>query len=140
MILSKNEECSLFSENPSIRSERPKGANRTALAAGAIARAASTATLRAMPCWIAAAMVAVTLPLAAQSASPDAIYYHGHILTGVGLGESKLDFVSAIAMRDGIVTATGTDESLLKTRGPRRSWSILAAPSPCPASTMRTPT
>ncbi|HEX4580879.1 MAG TPA: amidohydrolase, partial [Acidobacteriaceae bacterium] len=72
-----------------------------------------------MPRWIAAAMLAVTLPLAAQSASPDAIYYHGHILTGVGLGEGKFDFVSAIAMRDGIVTATGTDETLLKTKGPK---------------------
>jgi hypothetical protein len=72
-----------------------------------------------MPHWIAAAMVAVTLPLAAQSASPDAIYYHGHILTGMGLGEDRLDFVSAIAMRDGLVTATGTDESLLKTKGPK---------------------
>jgi hypothetical protein len=72
-----------------------------------------------MPHWIAAAMLAVTLPLAAQSASPDAIYYHGHILTGVGLGEGKFDFASAIAMRDGIVTATGTDETLLKSKGPK---------------------
>jgi predicted amidohydrolase YtcJ len=68
---------------------------------------------------VAAAVLAVTLPLAAQPAAPDAIYYHGHILTGVGLGQGKLDFVSAIAMRDGIVTATGTDESLLKTKGPK---------------------
>ena len=65
----------------------------------------------------AAALLAAALPLAAQSASPDAIYYHGHILTGVGLGQGKLDFVSAIAMRDGIITATGTDESLLNTKG-----------------------
>jgi predicted amidohydrolase YtcJ len=67
----------------------------------------------------AAVVLAATLPLAAQSAAPDAIYYHGHILTGVGLGQGKLDFVSAIAMRDGIITATGTDESLLKTKGPK---------------------
>ena len=73
-----------------------------------------------MPRLLAAAVVlAATLPLAAQSAAPDAIYYHGHILTGVGLGQGKLDFVSAIAMRDGIITATGTDESLLKTKGPK---------------------
>jgi predicted amidohydrolase YtcJ len=65
----------------------------------------------------AAALLAAALPLAAQSGPPDAIYYHGHILTGVGLGQGKLDFVSAIAMRDGIITATGTDESLLKTKG-----------------------
>lgn len=67
----------------------------------------------------AAAVLAATLPLAAQTAAPDAIYYHGHILTGVDLGNGRLDFVSAIAMRDGIITATGTDESLLKTKGPK---------------------
>ncbi len=67
---------------------------------------------------VAAAVLAVTLPLAAQQAPPDAIYYHGHILTGVGLGQGKLDFVNAIAMRGGIVTATGTDDALLKTKGP----------------------
>jgi predicted amidohydrolase YtcJ len=67
----------------------------------------------------AAVVLAATLPLAAQSAAPDAIYYHGHILTGVNLGQGKLDFVSAIAIRDGIITATGTDESLLKTKGPK---------------------
>lgn len=67
----------------------------------------------------AAAVLAVAMPVAAQSAAPDAIYYHGHILTGVGLGNGRLDFVSAIAMRDGIITATGTDESLLKTKGPK---------------------
>jgi predicted amidohydrolase YtcJ len=67
----------------------------------------------------AAAVVAVTLPLAAQSAAPDAIYYHGHILTGVGLGQGRLDFVSAIAMRDGVITAIGAEESLLKTKGPK---------------------
>ena len=67
---------------------------------------------------VVAAVLAATLPLAAQPAPPDAIYYHGHILTGVGLGQGKLDFVSAIAMRGGIVTATGTDDALLKTKGP----------------------
>jgi hypothetical protein len=71
------------------------------------------------PLLAAAAVLAATLPLAAQSTAPDAIYYHGHILTGVGLGQGKLDFVSAIAMRDGLVTETGTDEALLKTKGPK---------------------
>src|ERR1700753_107761 len=66
-----------------------------------------------------AVMFAATLPLAAQPQAPDAIYYHGHILTGVGLGEGKLDFVSAVAMREGIITATGTDKELLKTKGPK---------------------
>ena len=73
-----------------------------------------------MPRLLAVAVLAAALPIAAQStAPPDAIYYHGHILTGVGLGTGKFDFVSAIAMRDGIITATGTDESLLKTKGPK---------------------
>jgi predicted amidohydrolase YtcJ len=66
-----------------------------------------------------AAVLATTLPLAAQATAPDTIYYHGHILTGVGLDQGRLDFVSAIAMRDGIITATGTDSSLLKIKGPR---------------------
>jgi predicted amidohydrolase YtcJ len=65
-----------------------------------------------------AAVLSATLPLTAQSGPPDAIYYHGHILTGVGLGQGKLDFVNAIAMRGGIVTATGTDDALLKAKGP----------------------
>lgn len=59
------------------------------------------------------------MPLLAQSAPPDTIYYHGHILTGVGLGQGKLDFVSAIAMRGGIVTATGADNDVLKAKGPK---------------------
>ena len=67
----------------------------------------------------AAALFAVAMPLVAQSAIPDAIYYHGHILTGVELNQGKLDFVSAIAMRDGIITATGTDQALLATKGPK---------------------
>ncbi len=71
-----------------------------------------------MRCLLATtALLAVTMPLTAQSAAPDTIYYHGHILTGVGLGEGKFDFVSAIAMRDGIITDTGRDEELLKVKG-----------------------
>src|SRR4051794_20431595 len=66
-----------------------------------------------------AALFAVALPVLAQTAAPDAIYYHGHILTGAGLAEGKLDFVSAIAMRDGLITATGTDEVLLRSKGPK---------------------
>jgi predicted amidohydrolase YtcJ len=68
---------------------------------------------------VAVAVLAATFPLAAQTAAPDIIYYHGHILTGVGLGQGKFDFVTAIAMRDGLVTATGTDQALLKSKGPK---------------------
>ncbi|MGA9720107.1 MAG: amidohydrolase family protein, partial [Acidobacteriaceae bacterium] len=66
-----------------------------------------------------AALLSIALPLAAQPPAPDAIYYHGHILTGVGLREGKFDFVSAIAMRGGVITATGTDDDVLKTKGPK---------------------
>ncbi len=84
----------------------------------------SAATLAAMSrSFFAAALLAATLPLAAQTAAsqpqpPDAIYYHGHILTGVGLGKGNLDFVSALAIRGGAITATGTDRDLLKSKGP----------------------
>jgi predicted amidohydrolase YtcJ len=68
---------------------------------------------------VATALLAA-MPLIAQSAAPpDAIYYHGHILTGVGLGQGKFDFVSAIAMRDGIITVTGADKDVLQTKGPK---------------------
>jgi hypothetical protein len=59
------------------------------------------------------------MPLAGQSAPPETIYYHGHILTGVGLDRGKLDFVSAIGMRDGIITTTGNDKDVLHTKGPK---------------------
>jgi predicted amidohydrolase YtcJ len=65
-----------------------------------------------------AAVLSATLPLLAKPGPPDVIYYHGRILTGIGLRDGKLDFVHAIAIRDGIITASGTDESLLKSKGP----------------------
>ncbi|HEX6770619.1 MAG TPA: amidohydrolase [Acidobacteriaceae bacterium] len=67
----------------------------------------------------ATALLAFAMPLAAQSAPPETIYYHGHILTGVGLDKGKLDFVSALAMRDGLITATGADDDVLKAKGPK---------------------
>lgn len=65
-------------------------------------------------------------PLSAQSPPPDAIYYHGRILTGVDLDHGQLTFVSAVAMRDGVVTATGTDAELLKSKGPKTQTIDLA--------------
>src|SRR5579859_3574666 len=80
-----------------------------------------------MPRLVAAATALLTsLPLLAQSAPPDAIYYHGHILTGVGMDQGRFSFVSAVAVRDGIVTATGTDAELLKTKGPKTQTIDLA--------------
>jgi predicted amidohydrolase YtcJ len=62
------------------------------------------------------------LALAASSAlaqqavptSADAIYYHGHILTGQGLAQNKPEFVSALAIRDGKILSVGDDASVLK--------------------------
>ena len=70
-----------------------------------------------MRCLLAATALLAAMPLTAQPAAPDAIYYHGHILTGVGLGQGKLDFVNAIAIRDGVITATGADKDVLKAKG-----------------------
>jgi predicted amidohydrolase YtcJ len=85
-----------------------------------------------MPRLVAAATALLTsLPLLAQSAPPDAIYYHGHILTGIGMGapgtgKGQFNFVSAVAIRDGIVTATGTDAELLQSKGPKTQTVDLA--------------
>jgi predicted amidohydrolase YtcJ len=53
--------------------------------------------------------------LAAQA--PDTIYFHGDILTGVGLhasGPSMPQHVAALAITDGKITATGTDAAVLR--------------------------
>lgn len=53
----------------------------------------------------------------AQQAVPtsaDAIYYHGHILTGQGLAQNKPEFVSALAIREGKILSVGDDASVLK--------------------------
>jgi predicted amidohydrolase YtcJ len=79
--------------------------------------AAATALLASLP---------LSAPLSAQSAPPDAIYYHGHILTGVGMDHGQFTFVSSVAIRDGLVTATGTDAELLKSKGPKTQTIDLA--------------
>jgi predicted amidohydrolase YtcJ len=47
----------------------------------------------------------------------DAIYYHGHILTGEGLQQDRPVFVTALAIRDGKILETGTDTEVLKLAG-----------------------
>jgi predicted amidohydrolase YtcJ len=47
----------------------------------------------------------------------DAIYYHGHILTGEGLQQDKPVFVTALAIRGGKILETGTDTEVLKFAG-----------------------
>jgi predicted amidohydrolase YtcJ len=47
----------------------------------------------------------------------DAIYYHGNILTGVGLDAAQLQRVSTIAVRDGVIVSSGTDADVEKWKG-----------------------
>ena len=54
----------------------------------------------------------------AQTAAPaDAIYFHGHILTGVDLESAQPQRVSAIAVRGGVVVASGADSDVKKLQG-----------------------
>jgi len=54
----------------------------------------------------------------AQSKTPaDAIYYHGKILTGSGFDQGKLQRVSAIAVRNGVVVASGSDADVAGWKG-----------------------
>lgn len=46
--------------------------------------------------------------------SAQIIYYHGDILTGVGLRSSNPQRVQALAVRDGVVVATGSDREILR--------------------------
>ncbi len=59
----------------------------------------------------------------AQQPAPDTLYLHGNILTGTRLqpGDSSLTpaRVSALAVRNGQITAVGTDEALFPLRGPQ---------------------
>lgn len=48
----------------------------------------------------------------AQSATADAIYYHGNILTGVGLEGAHPERVAAIAVAHGEILATGSDRTI----------------------------
>lgn len=59
--------------------------------------------------------------VAAQNAGfADAIYVHGNILTGDGLESRRAVRVSSLAIRDGVIVATGADAEILKSyRGPK---------------------
>jgi len=55
----------------------------------------------------------------AQTSPPaDAIYFHGNILTGVDLESADPERVSAIAVRGGLIVASGADGDLKKLQGP----------------------
>jgi predicted amidohydrolase YtcJ len=54
----------------------------------------------------------------AQTMAPaDAIYYHGNILTGVDLESAHPLRVSALAIRNGMIVATGSDADIQKWKG-----------------------
>ncbi|QNI34879.1 amidohydrolase [Alloacidobacterium dinghuense] len=56
--------------------------------------------------------------VSAQTATPaDTIYFHGNILTGVDLEAAQPQRVSAIAVRGGVVVASGTDADVKKLQG-----------------------
>jgi predicted amidohydrolase YtcJ len=58
-------------------------------------------------------------PLAAQTpaAPTDAVYYHGHILTGEGLQNNSPQFVTAIVVSQGKIVAATDDQSAMKLAG-----------------------
>ena len=49
---------------------------------------------------------------------PDTIFFDGNILTGERLLSAEPQRVSALALRNGLVVATGTDSNILRLRGP----------------------
>jgi predicted amidohydrolase YtcJ len=60
----------------------------------------------------------ISVCASAQTAAPaDAIYFHGNILTGVDLESAQPQRVSAIAVRGGLVVATGSDADVEKLQG-----------------------
>ena len=64
-----------------------------------------------------ATLAAPSLSNAQQAAAPDVILYHGVILTGEGLAEGKPKLVSAIAIANGTVIASGLDVEIRKLAG-----------------------
>lgn len=64
-------------------------------------------------CVAATTIVGAQVRLAAT-----AIYYHGNILTGVGLESGQLQRVSAIALIQDMVVATGSDADMQKWKAP----------------------
>jgi predicted amidohydrolase YtcJ len=69
------------------------------------------------------AILLLTAAAQGQATPADTIYLHGNILTGAHLRfndpSPTLDTVTAIAIAEGKILATGTDADLLKLRGPK---------------------
>ncbi len=68
--------------------------------------------------WLSALLLVTCSGWAAEAPPIAAIYYHGHILTGVGLKEGQPQFVSAIAMGPHVIVAIGDDAAILQRRQP----------------------
>jgi predicted amidohydrolase YtcJ len=69
------------------------------------------------------AVIVWNMPLFAQQtnsiATANTVYVHGDILTGEGLPSEMPKRVSALAIRNGIIVATGDDAQMLKLSGPK---------------------
>jgi predicted amidohydrolase YtcJ len=57
-------------------------------------------------------------PTPAADLSPNVLYIHGHILTGAHLLDANPTYVSALAITNSTITASGTDQRVLALRGP----------------------
>ncbi len=72
---------------------------------------------------LAAALLAVATPLYPQDTSPNTIYIHGDILTGTRLKPNDPSptpgRVSALAVTNSTIVAAGSDDEVMKLRGPR---------------------
>lgn len=68
--------------------------------------------------FLAPLLLALVAPLALAQ-TPDAIFYDGYILTGEGLTGPAPRHVTALAIRDGLVTAIGSDSTMLAMKGPK---------------------
>lgn len=62
-------------------------------------------------------LFAIGITASAQTSAPvpiEAIYYHGHILTGDGLEQNHPSFVTALVVGEGKVLFTGSDADMLR--------------------------
>jgi predicted amidohydrolase YtcJ len=79
--------------------------------------------LRSILVWASVALTAFPFPIFARSNTTDApvdvIYVRGNILTGEALQTDHPHRVSAIAVKGGLVIGIGSDDQVLRLRGPK---------------------
>lgn len=77
---------------------------------------------RRVACALVAASTLFPIATSAQEAAPDAIWVHGNVLTGAHLRTDDPALtparVQAFAVRDGRITAVGTDAAITQLKGP----------------------